>query len=190
MVKFAHPFFHLKIGCFKAMVQRYKIRVLRSGEFWYSSDSNQDLLCGICSTMFANTSYLDDQSANVFYWKLPHALHFLGTIVHVTLNWQFTVIWGIVHGKMVLDSSWLENKLYFYFCTGILKKYIWKYGFLSSWIWFFWFGQIQLFGRTMAVYRAIFQPFSQIRIQVIANLPDQRTLILHLWMHFLDVPRL
>jgi hypothetical protein len=46
------------------------------------------------------------------------------------------------------------------------------------------FGQIWIFKRAMAVRGLIFHARSQVGIRVIANLPDLRFLILHLWMRY------
>jgi hypothetical protein len=46
------------------------------------------------------------------------------------------------------------------------------------------FGQIQILARAMAVCGLISNTRSQIRIQVIPNLPHLRTLILHLQMRY------
>jgi hypothetical protein len=46
------------------------------------------------------------------------------------------------------------------------------------------FGQIRILERAMAVHGLIFHTRSQIGIRVIANLPDLKTLILHLQMRY------
>jgi hypothetical protein len=45
------------------------------------------------------------------------------------------------------------------------------------------FGQIRILQEAMVVRGAIFHVRNQIGIQVVANPPDLRSLILHLWMH-------